>query len=106
MGKPITARKLRVAGRIAGVAVMLALLVFLCAAAVSPTLHEAVCPDAGSPTDTCAVVSFAMGLVESCSTTVCCLAIILGVFISLPWRCEVYHAAPLFRLSPCRAPPV
>jgi len=98
-------KKWRTAGRIAGAALMLGLLVFLDAAAVSFPLHQAVCPDAGKPTDTCAVAAFAAGLAESPATPVLCLAAIVGVFIPLLWRCEVHRTAPLFRLSPSHSPP-
>jgi hypothetical protein len=57
MSSSVPKRRGTAAGKIAGALLMLALLAFLTAAAAFPGLHEACCPEAGQPTDTCALVA-------------------------------------------------
>lgn len=105
MGRLTPARRWRGVGRIVGALLMLALLVFLGAAAVSFPLHQSVCPDAGSPTDSCAVVAFAAGLVESPLSLVLGATVILTFLIALLMPCEADSSMPLFRLYPSHSPP-
>ncbi len=105
MFKPVPASHLRSVRRIAGVGLMLALLLFLGAAVACPDLHAAVCPDAGKPTDSCAVALFGAGLVEPSVTLALCLAIVLGICMSLPWRPEANHKQILFGLTTFARPP-
>jgi hypothetical protein len=98
-------KRWRSAGTLASALLMLALLIFLDAAAASSPLHRAVCPDAGKPTDTCAVATFAGGTVaDSPAPAVLAIAVCL-VLVIARWTDEVLASAPVFRLSPSRAPP-
>lgn len=93
------------AGQAAGALIMLALLLFLGAAAASITVHELVCPDAGQPDHQCAVTQFAAGQIETPLVAVACLTVFLGVLAVPLWSNEAHPASPLFLLSPSRAPP-
>jgi len=93
-------------GRTAGALIMLALLLFLGAAATSNAVHELVCPDAGQPDHHCAVTQFAAGQIETSQVAVACLTVFLGVLTVPVWSKETHPASSLFRLSPSRAPPV
>jgi len=84
---------------------MLALLLFLGAAAVDPTLHAWICPDAGQDDDWCPVRQVATGTVEASVTPVVVLVPVQGILTSLPWFGGEQPAAPRFCVSPSRAPP-
>jgi hypothetical protein len=93
------------AGRMAGVAVLLGLLLGLGALASSPALHLKFCPNANKPNHHCAVTAFAGGVagtsLAQALTPVTCLV----VQATPRWAESVHRAAPLFRLAPCRPPP-
>jgi len=98
-------QRVRAAGSKAGVAVVLLLLLGLELAASSPQLHAMICPQAGQANDYCVIKQFQSGMVD--------LPIVQAVDVSPPflevivpcWREEFHPAAPLFRLTPSRAPP-
>lgn len=95
----------RAAARIGGAFLMLGLLVFLGVAAVCFPAHAMVCPEAGQPDDHCAVAQFAAGLAEApaCPPLTPCPP---PAFALLPPSEGGAHpCAPLFWLSPSRAPP-
>jgi hypothetical protein len=92
-------------GKTAGAAGLFTLLLFLGLAAVSPPVHEMVCPDADQPGHHCAVTDFATGLLEAPALAWAGLAVFFGVPTVLLWTKEPHRPAPLFRLSPSRAPP-
>jgi len=92
--------------RVVRVSLLLILLLFLDASAVSPTLHSLVCPKAGQPDDDCAVACFAAGLVESPPVTDVSVTVIECHWIAVQWCDKAFPTSPLFRLSPSRAPPV
>lgn len=99
-------RRLSTAAQAAGSWLMLALLLFLDAAAASPALHAAVCPDAGRPQDNCAVAQFAAGLVESLPVPdVGPVPTRHDRLPCQPWHREVHPVSPLFRLASSRPPP-
>lgn len=84
---------------------MLALLVFLGAAAVDPTLHAWICPDAGQTDDWCPIRQVAAGTVEASVTPVAAFVPAQCILTFLPWFGGVQPAAPRFCVSPSRAPP-
>lgn len=93
------------ASHTAGAVMMLALLLFLDAAAPSLTLHGWICPDAGQTDHQCAVTHFAAGQIEPPWVAVDSGTVFLGVLTMPLGRNETYPASRLFRLSPSRAPP-
>ncbi|MBE7499486.1 MAG: hypothetical protein HS113_04105 [Verrucomicrobiales bacterium] len=99
-------RRRPAAAKAGGAWLMLALLLFLEAAAAWPALHAAVCPDAGRSQDHCAVAQFAAGFAESSPGPAPTLIPTReGHLPCLPWRQEVHPTSPLFRLASCRPPP-
>jgi hypothetical protein len=100
-----THRTQRVAGRIVGVALLIALVLGLGLVASSATLHKKICPNAGKPGDSCAVAAFAGGAVAGSPTPALAVAFVVLVTAPARWTDEAFPYAPLFRLSPSRAPP-
>jgi hypothetical protein len=93
------------AGRIAGVAVLLGLLLGLGALASSSALHLKFCPNANKANHHCAVTAFAGGLAGTSPAQALALVICLVVPAAPRWAESVHRAAALFRLAPARPPP-
>jgi hypothetical protein len=96
---------LRAAGRIAGVALLIALLLGLGACASSMALHKKFCPNAGTPNDHCAVMAFAAGAEAALLPQALVVVLIALVTAAVCWREISFVSASVFRLSPSRAPP-
>jgi hypothetical protein len=93
------------AGRIAGVAVLIALVLGLGLCASSAALHQKLCPYAGTPGDSCAVAAFAAGLVTASPVPVIVAAVVWLVVGAILLSEVSLPPTPLYRLSPSRAPP-
>ena len=93
------------AAGIAVVVLLIGLLLGLVALASSPTLHLRFCPNANRPGHHCAATDFAAGLAEVPVAAALVFAVVMLVAGDFP-ASEIQHrAAPVFRLSPSRAPP-
>jgi hypothetical protein len=102
---PLSRGRLGAAARIGGVALLLFLLLGLGLAASSLELHKLICPKAGQADDFCVVKQFQGGMVETPLVEPVAVALPCTLAFVLCWGGEVFRAAPLFRLSPARAPP-
>jgi hypothetical protein len=98
-------RRVRAAGRIVGVAMLLFLLLGLGMASCSPELHRLICPEADQPNDFCAVKQFQNGLVEVPLLQAVGVSLLFVLVVTVCRGEELHLAFPLFRLSPSRAPP-
>lgn len=94
-----------IAGRIAGVALLIALVLGLDLAASCSTLHQRLCPNAGKPGDSCAIAAFAGGALSGSPAPVVLTVVVLGVILAARWTDALFPSAPVFQLSPSRAPP-
>lgn len=93
------------AGFLLGSLIIVLLLGFFSAAAVSPALHRMVCPDADQPSHQCVITVMAAGLLALTSTQVVASVIPFPTVGFLILRGETHRATPVYRLSPSRAPP-
>lgn len=99
-------RRVRAAGRIAAMVLLLFLLLGLGLAASSAQLHEFICPDAGQLDDFCVIKQFQRGLIEA---PLARPVVVLFLFLMAVISCQAGErclASPLFEVSPSRAPPV
>lgn len=100
-----SARTRGAAGKIAAVALLVILVLGLALVGSSETLHQKICPNAGRPGDSCAVATFAGGVPAGSSAPTVLAAAVLLAICAVGCTDILFPSAPLFRLSPCRAPP-
>jgi hypothetical protein len=84
---------------------LILLLGFLSAAAVSPELHRWVCPNADEPDDQCVVTVLAAGLVLGSATHIDATVVIRWIVDAAPPIGEAPHVTAHHRFPPSRAPP-
>jgi len=95
-----------VASRWAWAMILVLLFLGLELAAISPDLHELICPDADSPYDCCSAKQFQSGLIEEA------LAQVSVVLTPFSWVAtgfsfdRLYQASPMFLVALSRGPPV
>jgi hypothetical protein len=99
-----------IAGRIAGVTLLIALVLGLDFAASCSTLHQRLCPNAGKQDDACAIAvfaggSFAGGSFQSSPAPLVLAAVVLMLIGATRWTGEDVASVPIFQLAPSRAPP-
>ncbi|OGV68415.1 MAG: hypothetical protein A2283_19345 [Lentisphaerae bacterium RIFOXYA12_FULL_48_11] len=75
-------------------------------AAISPDLHEMICPDADSPYDCCAVKQFQSGLIEEALAQVCVVSTPFSWVATRFSFDSFYRASPMFLVALSRGPPV
>jgi hypothetical protein len=93
------------ATRFAAVVLLMGLVLGLDAFAVSSRLHLKLCPDANRPGHHCAVQTFAGGVAGVSLEPLLVLAILVVVLGAMHVQGILLPSLPVFRLSPCRAPP-
>ncbi len=94
-----------IAGRIAGVMLLIALVLGLDLAASCSTLHQRLCPNAGKQDDACAIAAFAGGACPSSIAPLLLTAVVPMLIWATRWTDEDVPSVPIFQLAPSRAPP-
>jgi hypothetical protein len=94
-----------IAGRIAGVMLLIALVLGLDFAASCSTLHQRLCPNAGKQDDACAIAAFASGALPISPDPLVLAAVVTMLVWATHWTKEDVASVPIFQLAPSRAPP-